>query len=79
MKEYADEVEDMRSAILSAVMNTECSHPISAIIALSNVLCSIAVHMEKPGSEAGTDETILSGIRTMLKETREAIKETKVH
>ena len=79
MEDFDDEIAAMRDAIFSTVMNTECTHPVSAIIALSNVLCSIAVHTEKPGAEDGTDETLLNGIRTMLKETREAMNETKVH
>jgi len=69
----------MRDAVFAAVMNTECSHPVTAIIALSNVLCSLAVHTEKPGTEAGTDETLINGIRTMLKDIREEMTETKVH
>ena len=79
MKDFTDETAAMRDAVFSAVMNTECSHPVSAIIALSNVLCSLAVHTEKPGTEAGTDETLISGIRKMLKDIREEMTETKVH
>ena len=79
MKDFTDETAAMRDAIFSAVMNTECTHPVSAIIALSNVLCSLAVHTEKPGTEAGTDETLINGIRTMLKDIREEMTETKVH
>ena len=79
MEDFTDEIKNMRQAIFSAVMNTECSHPVSALIALSDVLCSIAVHTEQPGTEAGTDETLFDGIRTMLKNARESINETKVH
>jgi hypothetical protein len=79
MKEFDDEIAAMRDAIFSTVMNTECRHPVSAVIALSNVLCSIAVHTEKPGTEDGTDETLVNGIRRMLKDIREDINETKVH
>jgi len=79
MKDFTDETAAMRDAVFAAVMNTECSHPVSAIIALSNVLCSLAVHTEKPGTEAGTDETLINGIRTMLKDIREEMTETKVH
>ena len=79
MEDFTEETQAIRDAVFAVVMNTECSHPVSAIIALSNVLCSIAVHTEKPGTEYGTDETLLNGIRTMLKETREAMNETKVH
>jgi len=79
MEDFTQETQAMRDAIFAAVMNTECTHPVSAIIALSNVLCSIAVHTEKPGSEEGTDTTLINGIRTMLKDIREELSETKVH
>jgi len=79
MEDFTEETAAIRDAVFSAVMNTECSHPVSAIIALSNVLCSIAVHTEKPGTEDGTDETLVNGIRRMLKDIREDINETKVH
>jgi alanine dehydrogenase len=79
MKDFTDETAAMRDAVFAAVMNTECTHPVTAIIALSNVLCSLAVHTEKPGTEAGTDETLINGIRTMLKDIREEMTETKVH
>ncbi|NCW97552.1 MAG: hypothetical protein EBW71_00965 [Betaproteobacteria bacterium] len=79
MEDFNDEIAAMRDAIFSTVMNTECRHPVSAVIALSNVLCSIAIHTEKPGSEEGTDETLVSGIRTMLKNIRKELNETKVH
>ena len=79
MKDFTDETEEMRAAVFATVMNTECTHPFSAIISLSHVLCSIAVHTEKPGTEKETDETLISFIRTMLKEIREEMNETKVH
>jgi hypothetical protein len=79
MEDFTEETQAIRDAVFAAVMNTECTHPVSALIALSNVLCSIAVHTEKPGTEEGTDETLISGIRTMLKDTREMMNETKVH
>ena len=79
MEDFDDEIAAMRDAIFSTVMNTECTHPLSAVIALSNVLCSIAIHTEKPGSEEGTDTTLINGIRTMLKDIRETMNETKVH
>ena len=79
MEDFTQETQAIRDAVFAAVMNTECTHPISAMIALSNVLCSIAVHTEKPGTEDGTDETLVNGIRTMLKDIREGINETKVH
>jgi hypothetical protein len=79
MEDFTQETQAMRDAVFAAVMNTECTHPVSAIIALSNVLCSIAVHTEKPGSEEGTDTTLINGIRTMLKDIREELSETKVH
>ena len=79
MEDFTQETQTIRNAVLETVMNTECTHPVSAIIALSNVLCSIAVHTEKPGSEEGTDETLINGIRAMLKDIREDMNETKVH
>jgi hypothetical protein len=79
MKDFTDETAAIRDAVFSAVMNAECKHPVCALIALSNVLCSIAVHTEKPGTDAGTDETLVNGIRTMLKDIREELNETKVH
>jgi len=79
MEDFTQETQTIRDAVFETVMNTECTHPVSAIIALSNVLCSIAVHTEKPGSEEGTDTTLINGIRTMLKDIREAMNETKVH
>jgi len=79
MEDFTQETQAIRDAVLEAVMNTECTHPVSALIALSNVLCSIAVHTEKPGTEDGTDTTLINGIRTMLKDIREDLSETKVH
>ena len=79
MEDFTEETAAIRDAVFSTVMNTECTHPASALIALANVLCSIAVHTEKPGTEDGTDETLVNGIRTMLKDIREGINETKVH
>jgi hypothetical protein len=79
MEDFTQEAQAIRDAVFAAVMNTECTHPVSALIALSNVLCSIAVHTEKPGTEDGTDTTLINGIRTMLKDIREELSETKVH
>ena len=45
MEDITDQVMAMDKALSSALMNTECSDPIVAVISLSKILCELLVEL----------------------------------
>jgi hypothetical protein len=72
MKEdFGDQVMNMNKSLTSAMMNTECEHPIVAVISLSGILCELLVEL------GDDDEKSVEAFRDTLRQIR--ARQVEVH
>ena len=74
MEDITDQVMAMDKALSSALMNTECSDPIVAVISLSKILCELLV-------ELGMDDEdkAVEAFRDSLRSARKNRDSQEVH
>jgi hypothetical protein len=64
IKDLGDQVMIMDKSLTSAMMNTECEHPIIAVISLSKILCELLIEL------GDDDEKAVEAFRDTLKSAR---------
>jgi hypothetical protein len=74
MEDITDQVVAMYKALSSALMNTECSDPIVAVISLSKILCELLVELGMDD-----DEQAIGAFRDTLRNTRKEHTDKEVH
>jgi hypothetical protein len=74
MEDITDQVVAMDKALSSALMNTECSDPIVAVISLSKILCELLVELGMDDDEQAT-----AAFRDTLRNIRKENTDKEVH
>ena len=74
MEDITDQVVAMDKALSSALMNTECSDPIVAVISLSKILCELLVELGMDD-----DEQAVAAFRDTLRNIRNEHTDKEVH
>mgnify|MGYP000931408032 FL=1 len=74
MEDITDQVMAMDKALSSALMDTECSDPIVAVISLSKILCELLVELGMDDDEQAT-----AAFRDTLRNIRNEHTDKGVH
>jgi hypothetical protein len=74
MEDITDQVVAMDKALSLALMNTECSDPIVAVISLSKLLCELLVELGMDDDEQAT-----AAFRDTLRNIRNEHTDKEVH
>ena len=74
MEDITDQVMEMDKALSSALMNTECSDPIVAVISLSRLLCELLIELGMDDDEQAT-----AAFRDTLRNVRKEHTDKVVH